>query len=46
MPPSLPSINGRDVVRIFESLGWVVTRQSGSHMRAAGLTITEFVAAM
>lgn len=74
MPPSLPSLKGRDAVRIFESLRWVVTRQSGSHIimvkegeavtlsipdhrevakgtlrsliRASGLTIAEFVAAM
>ena len=74
MPPSLPVLKGRDVVRVFESLGWFVARQSGSHIimvkegeivtlsipdhrevakgtlrsliRAAGLTIAEFVAAM
>ncbi len=74
MPPSLPVLKGRDIVRIFESLGWQVARQSGSHIvmvkagetvtlsipdhrevargtlrsliRAADLTIAEFVAAM
>lgn len=74
MPPSLPVLKGRDIVRIFESLGWQVARQSGSHIimikegeivtlsipdhrevakgtlrsliRAAGLTIAEFVAVM
>ena len=74
MPPSLPILKGRDVVRVFESLGWQVARQNGSHIimikegeivtlsipdhrevargtlrnliRMAGLTITEFVAAV
>lgn len=74
MPPLLPGLSGRDVVRIFESLGWRVARQSGSHIvmakegemaslsipdhkevakgtlrsliRAAGLTVTEFMSAM
>jgi predicted RNA binding protein YcfA (HicA-like mRNA interferase family) len=74
MPPSLPVLKGRDVVPVFESLGWQVARQSGSHIimvkkgesvtlsipdhsevakgtlrsliRAAGLTVSEFVAAM
>lgn len=74
MPPSLPVLSGREVVRIFESLGWQVARQSGSHIvmvkegkiatlsipdhrevakgtlrsiiRAAGLTVAEFVAAV
>lgn len=32
MPPSLPVLSGRDVVRILESLGWKVARQSGSHV--------------
>ena len=31
MPP-LPSLSGREVVRVFESLGWEVARQRGSHM--------------
>jgi predicted RNA binding protein YcfA (HicA-like mRNA interferase family) len=70
---SLPVLSGREVVRVFESLGWQVARQSGSHIvmvkegematlsvpdhrevakgtlrsliRAAGLTVAEFVAA-
>ncbi len=74
MPPSLPVLSGREVVRIFESLGWQVARQSGSHIvmikegqmatlsipdhrevakgtlrsliRAAGLTVAEFMAAI
>lgn len=74
MPPSLPVLGGREVVRVFESLGWRVARQSGSHIvmikegemvtlsipdhreiakgtlrsliRAAGLTVTEFLAAV
>lgn len=32
MPPSLPVLSGREVVRILESLGWKVARQSGSHV--------------
>ena len=32
MPPSLPILKGRDVVRVFESLGWQVARQNGSHI--------------
>ena len=32
MSPSLPVLSGRDVVRAFESLGWQVARQSGSHV--------------
>lgn len=74
MPPSLPVLSGREVVRILGSLGWQATRQSGSHIimikeeqmitlsipdhkeiakgtlrsiiRAAGLTVNEFVAAI
>jgi len=32
MPPSIPILKGRDVVRVFESLGWQVARQNGSHI--------------
>ena len=32
MSPSLPVFSGREVVRAFESLGWQVARQSGSHV--------------
>ena len=32
MPPSIPILKGRDVVRVFESLGWQVVRQNGSHI--------------
>jgi predicted RNA binding protein YcfA (HicA-like mRNA interferase family) len=32
MPPSLPNLSGREVVRVFESFGWQVVRQSGSHI--------------
>ncbi len=32
MSPSLPVLSGREVVRAFESLGWQVARQSGSHI--------------
>ena len=74
MPPALPVISGREVVRVFESLGWQIVRQSGSHIvmvkegematlsvpdhrevakgtlrsliRAAGLTVSEFVAGL
>jgi predicted RNA binding protein YcfA (HicA-like mRNA interferase family) len=28
----LPRISGREAVKVFESLGWVQVRQSGSHM--------------
>ena len=29
---AVPSLSGRDVVRVFESLGWSVARQRGSHV--------------
>ena len=32
MPPLCPILSGREVVRVFESLGWRVARQSGSHI--------------
>jgi len=32
MASALPVINGREVVRIFERLGWRFVRQKGSHM--------------
>ncbi|MBF0230369.1 MAG: type II toxin-antitoxin system HicA family toxin [Desulfamplus sp.] len=32
MAPSLPILSGREVVRLFKSLGWQVARQSGSHI--------------
>lgn len=31
MPP-VPDLSSRDVVRVFESLGWQVARQRGSHI--------------
>ncbi|NIA13880.1 MAG: addiction module toxin, HicA family [Nitrospiraceae bacterium] len=31
MPP-VPVMSGREVVRIFERLGWTVARQRGSHI--------------
>ncbi|MGZ8174817.1 MULTISPECIES: type II toxin-antitoxin system HicA family toxin [Methylobacter] len=42
MPPSLPVLRGRELVLVFESLGWRVARQSGSHiiMVKEGETIT------
>ena len=30
--PELPQLNGRETVRAFESLGWKVARQKGSHI--------------
>jgi predicted RNA binding protein YcfA (HicA-like mRNA interferase family) len=30
--PSLPVLSGKDVVRVFESFGWGVVRQSSSHI--------------
>ncbi len=30
--PRLPLLSGRDVVKVFESLGWQVARQSSSHV--------------
>jgi predicted RNA binding protein YcfA (HicA-like mRNA interferase family) len=32
MPPVLPALSGREVVRVFECFGWRLVRQSGSHM--------------
>lgn len=32
MAPALPALSGREVVRAFESFGWQVARQSGSHI--------------
>jgi len=31
MPP-LPILSGREVVKVFRTLGWQVARQSGSHI--------------
>ena len=30
--PTLPQLSGRETVRVFESLGWKVVRQKGSHI--------------
>ena len=30
--PRLPVLSGRDVVRVFQHLGWQVVRQSSSHI--------------
>lgn len=30
--PELPQISGDDAVKIFEKLGWELSRQRGSHM--------------
>lgn len=32
MGSALPVMSGREVVRIFESLGWEAVRQAGSHI--------------
>jgi predicted RNA binding protein YcfA (HicA-like mRNA interferase family) len=32
MPSPLPVLSGREVVRVFESFGWRVARQRGSHI--------------
>jgi predicted RNA binding protein YcfA (HicA-like mRNA interferase family) len=39
---SLPVLSGLDVIRVFESFGWEVSRQSGSHiiMTREGATVT------
>jgi len=38
----LPVLSGREIVKIFESLGWEVSRQRGSHiiMTKAGEIVT------
>ena len=30
--PALPQLSGRETVQAFESLGWKVVRQKGSHI--------------
>ncbi len=30
--PSLPVLSGQRVVRVFESFGWTVARQKGTHI--------------
>ena len=30
--PQLPVLSGQEVVRVFESFGWVVARQRSSHV--------------
>jgi predicted RNA binding protein YcfA (HicA-like mRNA interferase family) len=30
--PRLPTLSGRDVVRVFQRFGWQVVRRSSSHM--------------
>jgi predicted RNA binding protein YcfA (HicA-like mRNA interferase family) len=32
MPSALPILSGREVVRVFETFGWQVARQSASHI--------------
>ncbi len=33
MNPKLPIVSGRQAVRVFERIGYVVVRQRGSHIR-------------
>jgi predicted RNA binding protein YcfA (HicA-like mRNA interferase family) len=42
MPSALPVLSGREVVRVFETFGWQVARQSASHiiMVKAGEQVT------
>ena len=42
MPSLLPVLRGQEVVRVFESFGWQVARQRGSHivMTKAGSIVT------
>lgn len=39
---SIPALSGQQVVRVFESFGWSVARQKGSHviMTKEGETVT------
>ena len=39
---TLPALSGQEVVRVFESFGWEVARQRGSHivMTKAGEIVT------
>lgn len=30
--PAVPLLSGQEVVRVFASFGWVVSRQRGSHI--------------
>lgn len=30
--PTLPRLSGKEVVRVFEKLGWKIARQKGSHI--------------
>jgi predicted RNA binding protein YcfA (HicA-like mRNA interferase family) len=30
--PTLPRLSGKEVVRVFEKLGWEIARQKGSHV--------------
>ncbi len=32
MGSALPAMSGREVVRVFESLGWEAVRQAGNHI--------------
>lgn len=32
MPPKLPNLSGKEIVRRFEKLGFILVRQKGSHI--------------
>ncbi|MCX7000246.1 MAG: type II toxin-antitoxin system HicA family toxin [Candidatus Sumerlaeota bacterium] len=42
MMPPIPIMSGRNVVRVFENLGWEVARRKGSHiiMVKEGINVT------
>lgn len=33
MSPKLPVISGKDLIRVLETIGYLVVRQKGSHVR-------------
>ena len=37
----MPVLSGREIVKIFESLGWEKSRQSGSHIIYVSLSIPD-----
>lgn len=38
MPPRLPQVSGRELIRLLERLGYEVIRQRGSHIRLRKVT--------
>ena len=38
MPPRLPQVSGRELIRLLEQLGYDVVRQRGSHIRLRKVT--------